>query len=90
ISITPSVSRKELVVNLNSIVKVKLNKVSLSHLEKQHEENRIRYPGIFGEFIPLATDENGYSSMTLWRLMSDLGQLCYCGGEVPFELKLIL
>ncbi len=33
ISITPSVSRKELVVNLNSIVKVKLNEVSLSHLE---------------------------------------------------------
>ncbi|TYX08479.1 SOS-response repressor and protease LexA [Klebsiella pneumoniae] len=90
ISITPSLSRKELVVNLNSIVKVKLNKVSLSHLEKQHEENRIRYPGIFGEFVPLATDENGYSSMTLWRLMSDLGQLCYCGGEAPFELKLIL
>lgn len=28
ISITPSVSRKELVVNLNSIVKVKLNEVS--------------------------------------------------------------
>lgn len=72
ISITPSVSRKELVVNLNSIVKVKLNEVSLSHLEKQHEENRIRYPGIFGEFVPLVTDENGYSSMTLWRLMSDL------------------
>ena len=88
ISITPSVSRKELVVNLNS--KVKLNKVSLSHLEQQHEENRRRYPGIFGEFVPLAIDENGYSSMTLWRLMSDLGQLCYCGGEVPFELKLML
>ncbi|HAZ3451631.1 TPA: SOS-response repressor and protease LexA [Raoultella ornithinolytica] len=90
ISITPSVSRKELVVNLNSIVKVKLNDVAIRHMKSQHEENRICHPEIFGEFVPLATDENGYSSMTLWSLMSDLGQLCYCGGEFPFELKLIL
>ncbi|HAT2282247.1 TPA: SOS-response repressor and protease LexA [Raoultella ornithinolytica] len=90
ISITPSVSRKELVVNLNSIVKVKLNDVAIRHMKSQHEENRIRHPGIFGEFVPPATDDDGYSAMTLWSLMSDLGQLCYCGGELPFELKLIL
>ncbi|SXL12034.1 SOS-response repressor and protease LexA [Klebsiella pneumoniae] len=28
--------------------------------------------------------------MTLWGLMSELGKLCYCGGEVPFELKIPL
>lgn len=60
ISITPSVSRKELVVNLNSIVKVKLNEVSLSHLEKQHEENRIRYPGIPQPRCSVAAQASGY------------------------------
>jgi repressor LexA len=47
-------------------------------------------PAIFGDFSPPVTDENGYTSMTLWSLMSDLGPLCYCGGDVPFELKIVL
>ncbi len=49
-----------------------------------------QHPAIFGDFAPPVTDENGYTSMTLWSLMSDLGQLCYCGGDVPFELKMVL
>ncbi|TQN52803.1 SOS-response repressor and protease LexA [Raoultella planticola] len=90
ISITTSLLTREVSVNLNSIVKVKLYDVALRHLKSQHEENRIRHPGIFGEFVPPATDDDGYSEMTLWSLMSDLGQLCYCGGDVPFELKMVL
>ncbi|WP_338743137.1 SOS-response repressor and protease LexA [Klebsiella michiganensis] len=90
ISITTSLLTREVSVNLNSIVKVKLYDVALRHLISQHEENRIRHPGIFGEFVPPATDDDGYSAMTLWSLMSDLGQLCYCGGDVPFELKMVL
>ena len=90
ISITPSLLAREISVNLNSIVKVKLNEVSLRRLEKQHEQNRIQHPRIFGDFSPPVTDENGYTSMTLWSLMSDLGPLCYCGGDVPFELKIVL
>lgn len=90
ISITPSLLTREVSVNLNSIVKVKLYDVALRHLKSQHEENRIRHPGIFGEFVPPATDDDGYSEMTLWSLMSDLGKLCYCGGDAPFELKMVL
>lgn len=90
ISITTSLLTREVSVNLNSIVKVKLNDIALRFMQVQHDENRARAPGIFGEFEPPATDENGYSSMTLWSLMSDLGQLCYCGGDVPFELKMVL
>ncbi|MBA1485945.1 SOS-response repressor and protease LexA [Klebsiella pneumoniae] len=90
ISITPSLLTREVSVNLNSIVKVKLYDVALRHLKIQHEENRIHHPGIFGEFVPPATDDDGYSAMTLWSLMSDLGKLCYCGGDVPFELKIVL
>lgn len=90
ISITPSLLTREVSVNLNSLVKVKLYDVALRHLKSQHEENRIRHPGIFGEFVPPATDDDGYSEMTLWSLISDLGELCYCGGDVPFELKMVL
>ncbi|HFF1824445.1 TPA: SOS-response repressor and protease LexA [Raoultella ornithinolytica] len=90
ISITTSLLTREVSVNLNSIVKVKLYDVALRHLKSQHEENRIRHPEIFGEFVPPATDDDGYSAMTLWSLMSDLGKLCYCGGDVPFELKMVL
>ncbi len=90
ISINSSLMRREVAVNLNSIVKVKLNEVALRHMRRQHEENRTRHPGIFGEFVPPTTDENGFSSMTLWSLMSDMGQLCYNGGEIPFELKIVL
>ncbi|EMM2469566.1 LexA family protein [Raoultella ornithinolytica] len=90
ISINSSLMRREVTVNLNSFVKVKLNEVALRHMESQHEKSRSQHPGLFGEFVPPETDENGYSSMTLWRLMSDLGQLCYCGGDVPFELKMVL
>ncbi|HCB2065826.1 MULTISPECIES: LexA family protein [Klebsiella pneumoniae complex] len=90
ISITPSLLTREVSITLNSIVKVKLYDVALRHLKSQHEENRIRHPGIFGEFVPPATDDDGYSEMTLWSLMSDLGKLCYCGGDAPFELKIVL
>ncbi|MCD9997614.1 SOS-response repressor and protease LexA [Klebsiella quasipneumoniae subsp. similipneumoniae] len=90
ISITTSLLTREVSVNLNSLVKVKLYDVALRHLKSQHEENRIHHPGIFGEFVPPATDDDGYSEMTLWSLISDLGKLCYCGGDVPFELKIVL
>ncbi|HBL7061414.1 TPA: SOS-response repressor and protease LexA [Klebsiella oxytoca] len=90
ISITNSLLTREVSVNLNSIVKVRLYDVALRHLKSQHDENRARAPGIFGDFVPPATDDDGYSAMTLWSLMSDLGQLCYCGGDVPFELKMVL
>lgn len=90
ISITTSLLTREVSVNLNSIVKVKLYDVALRHLKSQHEENRIRHPGIFGEFVPPATDDDGYLEMTLWSLMSDLGKLCYCGGDAPFEIKIVL
>lgn len=90
ISITNSLLTREVSVNLNSIVKVRLYDVALRHLKSQHDENRTRAPGIFGDFVPPATDDDGYSAMTLWSLMSDLGQLCYCGGDVPFELKIVL
>ena len=90
ISITPSLLAREISVNLNSIVKVKLTAEALSYMRSQHEENRIRKPWLFGEFVPPATDDEGFSKMTLWSLMSDLGQLCYCGGDVPFELKMVL
>ncbi|MDA5091683.1 DNA N-6-adenine-methyltransferase [Klebsiella quasipneumoniae subsp. quasipneumoniae] len=63
---------------------------ALRFMKAQHDENRARAPGIFGDFVPPATDDDGYSAMTLWSLMSDLGQLCYCGGDVPFELKMVL
>lgn len=90
ISINSTLMCREVTVNLNSFVKVKLNEVALRHIESQHEENRSQHPGVFGEFVPPVTDENGYTSMTLWSLMSDLGPLCYCGGDVPFELKIVL
>ena len=90
ISINSSLMRREVTVNINSFVKVKLNEVALRHMKAQHDENRARAPGIFGEFVPPTTDDDGYSAMTLWSLMSELGQLCYCGGDVPFELKMVL
>ncbi|APB53024.1 TPA: SOS-response repressor and protease LexA [Klebsiella pneumoniae] len=90
ISIVNFPPQRELVINLNTLVKVKLSDVAFVFLERQHEENRIRYPSIFGEFEPPSKDENGFTKMTLWSLMSELGQLCYCGGEVPFELKIPL
>lgn len=90
ISITTSLLAREISVNLNSIVKLKLTAEALSYMRSQHEENRIQHPAIFGDFSPPVTDENGYTSMTLWSLMSDLGPLCYCGGDVPFELKIVL
>ncbi len=89
ISITPSFSRKELVVNLNSIVKVKLNEVSQS-FGKTTRREPYTLSGDIRRVCTVGDRRYGYSSMTLWRLMSDLGQLCYCGGHVPFELKLIL
>ena len=72
INISPSVFRKELVVNLNSIVKVKLNEV-FNHLEKQHEENRMRYPGIFRSVCTVGDRRKWLLVTTRGAFMSDLG-----------------
>ncbi|EOD0619768.1 SOS-response repressor and protease LexA [Klebsiella pneumoniae] len=44
ISIVNFPPQRELVINLNTLVKVKLSDVALVFLERQHEENRIRHP----------------------------------------------
>lgn len=39
---------------------------------------------------PLEVDEDGWSEMQLWKLMSMVGSACYMGPEPPFETEIIL
>lgn len=75
--------------NINDYVKVKLTNYGIEILKQQHDELKNKFGGDIGEF-DLKLDSEGYYETQLWSLMSDLGQYCIMGRELPFETNIIL
>jgi hypothetical protein len=73
--------------NINSYVKVKLNKVGIDELKRQHTELKANFPGLH-DFREPKTDEEGYSRFQLHDLMNRLGHLCTLGFEPPFDTEI--
>jgi hypothetical protein len=73
--------------NLNHNVQVKLTETGLNELECQH--NELWNSGVFNkvhkEFIPPATDKDGWTHFQLWVLMENFGDIIHNGCNVPFE-----
>jgi len=70
--------------DMNHNVKVKITKIGLDELERQHNERKEAFPMVFKEFITPKVDEDGFSKWQMWCLMSDLGHLLGNGFDVPF------
>lgn len=73
--------------NINDYVKVKLNKVGVDELKRQHVELKANFPKL-DDFIEPKTDDEGYSKFQLHELMNRLGHLCILGFEPPFDTEI--
>lgn len=81
---------KRISIGMNTLLKVKLSPVAITELKRLHDESKIRRPWLYGEFIAPATDDEGFATMPLWKVMSDLGGICYNGADTPFEIAIDL
>ena len=64
--------------NINSKVKVKLTKYGRMELEQKFDHQ-------------IEEDENGYSELQMWVLISKLGDACTWGNaKLPFETKILI
>ena len=73
--------------NVNHKVLVKLTKVGLDELEKQHNQLKETFPKM-KDFSPPKTDKDGFSEWQLWHLMKELGHLCQLARNPPFETEI--
>ena len=70
--------------NVNNYVKVKLNDVGLTELERQHNELKEIVPTL-GEFKNPKVDEDGYSEFQIHCFMNLFGHIMIMGMACPFE-----
>lgn len=81
---------KQISIGMNTLVKVKLSPMAINELKRIHDESKIRRPWLYGDFISPNTDDEGFVTMPLWKVMSDLGGICYNGADLPFEIAIDL
>lgn len=78
-------------VNINHLVKVKLNERGLEILREQRLELNKRLPeNLRSEFTPPKVDKEGYCKYQLWCLMETFGKYCVLGYEPPFEAEILV
>lgn len=75
-------------VNVNHLVKVKLNDIGIKELERQHRELESNYPMI-GGFKKPKVDSDGYTKFQLHDLMRKLGHLMQVGFKLPFSTDIV-
>ncbi|MCP5005791.1 MAG: hypothetical protein GY941_17920 [Planctomycetes bacterium] len=75
--------------NINEYVKVKLTKIGLDEMERQHALLKKEFPKM-KEFKRPEVDDNGYSRFQLHVLMSRFGHMCTLGSQPPFEMEIII
>lgn len=79
----PPSSKKRTPFNVNNYVWVRLTDHGRKILREQHEAlfERSRNPPEWSA----PKEQDGWSRWQLWDLMTQLGDYCYNGGQVPFE-----
>ena len=78
----------KIIINLNEKVKVRLNKIGLDELERQHKELKKKFLDLPDFELP-ETDEDGYVEFQLHDLMGTLGHLCGVEFSSPFDLNIL-
>ncbi len=74
--------------NINHSVKVKLTDHGRNRLRLNHKRLMDVIPGGQYAYRPPKEDEDGVSDWQLWRLMSELGEYMYMGGESLFDTNI--
>lgn len=75
-------------VNVNQIVKVRLNDIGIKELERQHKQLEADHP-IIGGFKKPKVDKDGYSKFQLHDLMNRFGHLMQLGFKLPFDAEVV-
>ena len=74
--------------NINRPVKVKITTEGQKIMEMEYNKHQqFLYNS---KFTPLPTDENGYTTMVLWEVMSIFGPHMYHGGPLIIETDIII
>jgi repressor LexA len=76
-------------INLNDIVKLKINQKGIDILRKNHDELKATFPKL-GEFMPPASDAEGYYHMQLWSVMETFGPHIHIGFNIPIETEIVV
>ncbi len=81
-------------LDFNSPIKIKLTETGLAILKSKHDnlfENAPHAREILGDFKVPEVDENGYTQMILWDLITTFGPYMSHGNEaIPFENKILI
>lgn len=80
---------REVTINLNDYVRVKLTEAGVQKLREIHEQLETVAPGI-GSFKAPDADAEGRSRFQLWVLMSHLGSSLSLGCDQPMATDLIV
>lgn len=75
--------------NINDKVKVRLTDKGRDELRAQYEDLQLFCTSIRPYQEPVE-DAQGYSEWQLWDLMSRFGDLMCCGGDLYFDLEIII
>lgn len=71
----------DIMLKLNSVVKVKINSIGLTILKRKHDDI---WRGK-KEFVAPVVDENGYTEMKLWDVMMGFGDSVFYEGTLEDE-----
>ena len=79
--------------NINSYVGIKLTKTGIAILKRNHEDLLKAYADnpevlkLLGPFQVPEVDDNGYTYMQLWQVMTTFGKYMYNGNpNLPFRV----
>lgn len=76
-------------LNINDKVKVRLTDKGRDELRAQYEDLQLVCTSLRPYQEPVE-DEQGYSEWQLWDLMSRFGDLMCCGGDLYFDVEIII
>ena len=76
-------------ININDIVKIKINEKGIDILKKEHEELKKYFPKL-GDFNLQKVDEYGYTEMQLHDVMRIFGEYLTLGFDLPIETEIIV
>lgn len=83
---------KEIKINLNELILVKLTDKGYQHLADNHNEI-IRYSGTFDRIeawhYKNMADENGYTKFQIWSFIESFGDITHMGMDEYYDLNII-
>lgn len=84
-------ARDKMKININQAIRVRLTSLGRGILRDNHNIAWGSHPKkMKPKYVPIKEDDEGWSKWQLHSLMSQLGQYCVMGSDLPFETEIIM